>query len=417
MIKKINIIILLICFSIASYSQNKFKEGYIITLQNDTVWGVIDLKKENKNAVICFYKTSADDNNIVEYKPGDINAFRIDANRMFYVSKNITINNQSQLVFTQFLVEGMMDLYYYRDKKLDYYFFEDEDLNVTEISTKLDYFESIKIKRDRDYINKLNYVFRKQPELGKYIRGENVKGEQLKDDDKIIHLNRTNMIMLTQEYHKRACTTGEECSVFEYDYAKYYPNFKLKPYVGMQYFSYAWTDPELSDNKYLYPTIGLQASVSIPAITPSLSLLIDGALSRIASRDEKSQDNGYYAHYDFSSLITQWKVGLEYKYIKSQIQPFVQGGVASAFLFSTSKDFYTTLPHTNGTTSQYTEWKYDPASTFVGWYAALGIDYKLQNEKSIFLQLSYEQLNPKGRVEKNKFEELSSSQLKIGYIF
>ena len=408
---------LLICLTLACYSQKNFREGYIITLQNDTVWGVIDLKKENKNAVVCFYKTSADDNKIVEYKAGEISAFRIDADRMFYVSKNITINNQSQLVFTQFLVEGMMDLYYYREKNLDYYFFEDEDLNTTEISTKLDYFKSIKIIRDRDYINKLNYVFRKQPELAKYIRGEDVKGEHLGNDDNIVKLNKANMIILTQEYHKRACTTGEECTVFEYDYAKYYPNFKLKPYVGMQFFSYTWTDPVLSDNKYLYPTIGLQASLSIPAITPELSFLIDGSLSRIANRDEKSQDNGYYVHYDFSILVTQWKAGLEYKYMKSQIQPFVQGGIASAFLFSTSKDFYSSLPHLDGTISYYPESKYDPASNFLGWYAALGVGYELQNGKSLFLQLSYEQLDAKGRMDKNKFEKLSSTQLKIGYIF
>ncbi|MEO1054888.1 MAG: hypothetical protein AAFX87_29915 [Bacteroidota bacterium] len=86
--------------------RDDFRDGFIITLDNDTIRGQIDYRSNLKNYESCIFKG---EQGVVKYLPGEINAFGYADNKLF----------SSQIVtgsFVEVLVEGKMNLYKSKDK-------------------------------------------------------------------------------------------------------------------------------------------------------------------------------------------------------------------------------------------------------------------------------------------------------------
>ena len=97
----------LLLISLMADAQINPKEGFIITNQKDTIYGLIDYRSNTVNAKECTFKA----NNESEYKtyaPGQISAYRFKETGKFYISKKY--ENEDE-VFAEFLISGMMNLY------------------------------------------------------------------------------------------------------------------------------------------------------------------------------------------------------------------------------------------------------------------------------------------------------------------
>ncbi len=108
-----NLLLLLLAsfFSLTSYSQRNYQEGYVIPLQGDTLRGWIDFRSDKLNSTTCTFKADLTAQER-EYYPKDIYGYRYLNDGKFYVSKEIEIDGVKKNVFLEFLLEGIENLYY-----------------------------------------------------------------------------------------------------------------------------------------------------------------------------------------------------------------------------------------------------------------------------------------------------------------
>ena len=104
------------------------KEGFIITNQKDTIYGMIDYRTNTINAQQCVFKAD-DASEYVKYTPGQILGYRFKENGKFYVSKKFDNNEE---FFAEFLVDGIMNLYRKEKGFRQIYYLENEEGKVVQ---------------------------------------------------------------------------------------------------------------------------------------------------------------------------------------------------------------------------------------------------------------------------------------------
>ena len=103
MFKRIYLLVisLIIPCSFMAYGQPDFRDGYIITAENDTIYGKIDFRSGFKNRKLCRFKGQ---NGLVEYTPDQITGYRF-INDRFYSAQIIPGT------FVEVLVSGKLSLF------------------------------------------------------------------------------------------------------------------------------------------------------------------------------------------------------------------------------------------------------------------------------------------------------------------
>lgn len=101
------------------YSQSDFRDGYIITNANDTIYGEIDYREGSKNFHSCVFKKNLE---ILSYTPNEIKGYRFNGDKAF-LSETIEINNERTIVFLEAIVKGRVSLY----KHINSFFIEKGD--------------------------------------------------------------------------------------------------------------------------------------------------------------------------------------------------------------------------------------------------------------------------------------------------
>jgi len=191
-------ILFCILFFMCAYieAQSNFQPGFYITNQIDTVYGLIDDRGEIKNSKQCIYKTG-EISEPVKFLPGEIYGFKIDDSK-FYIARELSIAGHDSVVFLEYLVDGIKDLYFYPGK----YFIEDEEGKLHELilEKKLVYKRgSDFIQTKKIYAGQLRYTFADCP--------------QLFNDIDASSLTHKSLINLTVDYHNKVCD-GEKCLVY-----------------------------------------------------------------------------------------------------------------------------------------------------------------------------------------------------------
>ena len=108
------------------------QKGYVITNDNDTIYGTIDYRSEKKCANECSFLPDGG----TEYKtylPGEICGYRFADNGVFYVTKTFTVEGKEKTFFAEFLLQGGVSLFRYEEAGVDYYFFIGEDGKVATV--------------------------------------------------------------------------------------------------------------------------------------------------------------------------------------------------------------------------------------------------------------------------------------------
>ena len=121
-------------------AQSDYQNGYIITNENDTIYGLINNRGYVKNAKECTFKTGQDSEKI-NYTPDMIQAYRF-IDGKYYVSKKIKVDEMESQVFLEYLIDGILDIYYYRENEKesynsgDYYFIDNGDGELQFLNNK-----------------------------------------------------------------------------------------------------------------------------------------------------------------------------------------------------------------------------------------------------------------------------------------
>lgn len=407
-------------FSIAStFSQSNFRNGYIIKNKNDTVFGLIDFRIDQTNSRLCKFKLSETKSEKIYY-PGEIAGYRFVDDGKYYVSRTVVIDSVKETVFLEYLVQGLMNLYYF-PKGNGYYFFEDKDGTLVGATHNPETVtNNNKPLNDNRYIGVLSYMFR-----------DNIS---LAEKTSTAEFNRKSMIEYTKEYHNQMCSSGEKCIIFENDYKKKFTKFIFSVYSGVElntiklnYNTPLSSIPGgdiklLSKMSSLSPVIGLGLNISNSRISRLINLKLDVNFSRLTGMCNYSYDNNVFTHnsYNFSALKANFGAGLEYLSDKGKIRPAAELELSFNQMFSSrsmmtyiAKNYYDSNAKIKNIENELLPQSLD------GLKVGIGVDYKLINNRFIVVRLLY---SNNGRrllytYHKNFFDIDNTFQLKIGYKF
>ena len=381
-------------------AQSNFKKGFILTNANDTVYGLIDFRTDAMNAEQCKFRTGEGKADMVYY-PGDIAGYRFSEEGKFYVSRTVTIDDKLYKLFLEYLVEGMMNLYYCEIDDQEYYFFE-RDGKMTEITKKPDMIENGYIVPDNKYKNFLNYYFRDYPTI------ISTTGK--------VDFNQKSFINVAKRYHAATCTTGESCIVFENEHPdKDYSLLKVSVYGGLEFNAYSmldfWGYGIYNKINALSPVFGGKINVYNPRWSKSFGL--QAAIS-LSSLNEKGQAAFEYTafeyakiKYELKTIFLTGKLGFEYKFPFKKFRPMLGGGFQyTSNIADNSKVYYSS--------SAKVSYPYSLIVPGLGYFFNLGAEYAL-GKHAVFIQSSMEKYINAGGTQKQ--DEFKTFHIIAGYTF
>lgn len=197
--KHASILFLVLLFSSELVAQVNFQKGYIIKPNNDTIYGEIDYRSDIRMGKICNFRTKEGQME-TQYTPADLRGYRFTDSKYF-----VTKEWNGEKVFMEYLINGLISIYYLRDANGDHYFVEKDN----EILSEIPYKEKIIQENDKQYLIKptkyiglLTYYMKDAPSLQPEIKN---MGE----------LTHKNLIKLANDYHNAVCTDGQQCIIYE----------------------------------------------------------------------------------------------------------------------------------------------------------------------------------------------------------
>lgn len=381
--KYISIFVILLCLTITANAQSNYIKGYIITNNNDTIRGFIDFRTDKINSSVCKFKLSEEADEQM-FHPDDILGYMLINEVKYYVSRTITLNNNKEKVFLEYLVQGIKDLYYY-PKDLGYYFFEDENGKMISVTKEADKIVDNKYKTDNKYKGLLSYIFRDCNSVTKNIERSTFE--------------RSTMIELTKKYHQQMCAPGQECIVFENDYKKTFLKFDFAFYGGLQIMDFKFRDSEPAEfnpNKYLSPVIGGEACISSPRLMKSLSMVLDASLSKIEGKKDLFKENSdfesHYQKYQFDGLISTFGLELKYTYPEGLFRPTAEAGLCYSLFLNSSNSFYNETRLVGRLEKETKENHFLLPNSFTGYKFGVGFDYQLNKKHTLFCRIHYNKM-------------------------
>ena len=360
-------------------AQRDFREGYIITNRQDTIYGWIDYRGDVRNAKICsFRETEA--GQTTDYTPSDIVAYRFTDSK-FYVSKDIGSADAPKLVFLEYLVNGLAKLYYYRDDNTsDIYFIEKEGQ-----------FHELKIDKKEIEVDRKTGIKTVKSYIGVLKATLNV-WEMSNEIDKA-DLNHSSLVNIAKNYHQYVCTDGSECIVYEKK--KPFMAIRIGPVVGadLSVFKLKMDLGYEDDVHKCNPlpstklSVGLNLNFWIPQLNEKLFLYGQAMYSKYYFFDAyESSQRATDSH--IRSNVMRIGLGIKYEYPKGKWRPTLSTGAAIVWMpdgnIKEITDTYTYEVIRHSTVN----YKF-PTKFMNGFEIVPGVHYYIAKERIIFLQVQY----------------------------
>ena len=311
--------------SVTSAQKNLVK-GYIITNQFDTINGLIDFRGDLLNSSRCvFYLDQM--SKPVNYLPGEIFAYRYEENGRFYISKIVKLNSGEKTVFLEYLVNGITNLYYLRDKSGDHYFIEKGNTihELTNNTTTISQDNKTYTKKSNFYVGQMKLIYGDEERLMPSIDGTKFERE--------------SMMKLSEEYHNLVCKDSA-CIIYEKKtrnlilHAGPVASFRWSDYtfptyiLGQSTFTSIMARFNFKTTHSAY--LGIAASAKFPTISDKFVVRLKGIYGKESnngtySESSLTQRTDHYFQYEKRRIITS--LDLRYEYPRGLIRPtLVVGG-------------------------------------------------------------------------------------------
>ena len=374
--RKLITVSLLLLSSAGVWAQRDYRNGYIITNQQDTIFGWIDYRGDIRNAKICSFKET-ETGQATDYTPSEIAAYRFSESK-FYVSRNIGSTDAPKQVFLEYLVNGLAKLYFYRDDTAyDHYFIENEgnfhELKIEEREVEVD--GKTRIMPLKSYIGILKATLNVWEMSGEIDKAK---------------LEHSSLINIAKDYHQYACTDGSECIVYE----KKKPLMALGigPVVGANLSTLKLMDHDV-EPYHLDPstnfTVGVNLNLSMPRINEKFFLQMQALYTKYYFFDAyESPQKATDTH--IRSNVLQMGLAIKYEYPKGRWRPTLAAGAAAIWLPDGSITKNTDTYTYEGVRPSIVKNDF-PTRFMYGFEVISGVHYYLTKERIIFLQVQYQQ--------------------------
>ena len=312
------IIVIFLLFVVSQIYGRNFRPGFIITNEQDTINGWIDFRTDARNMAVCNFK-ACESCEVTTFLPGEIFGYRFYEEGKFYVSREIEIRGEPRTVFLEFLVQGMMNLFYYVDTSSEfgevmYFFFEDQNGRMISVTRRPNEFirdESghLRVHEDWRYRGMIRYLFKEEETVSQ-------QADRLRFD-------RQSMINIVRKFHDLTSPIDKEYIVFE-NPNKDFRNFQFSIYGGALIFP----------NIISAPMIGGRMNISVPRLNRNLSFQADLGVSRAARENDVV-------------FILPLQAGLKYALGReSNMRPTVGFGFALPFAYAPRESSFVIFPMT-----------------------------------------------------------------------
>jgi hypothetical protein len=140
-------LIIAIFISYAVFSQEVYKQGFIVTNSGVKHEGLIDNQGSYKNTFSCRFKASSDSEPVV-YKPGEIFSYGFDAGGLFISKYYKNFPSDNHTLFLECIVKGKLSLYHRmgvyvshqnESEFRDYYYLENDSPGLIALGYKHEY--------------------------------------------------------------------------------------------------------------------------------------------------------------------------------------------------------------------------------------------------------------------------------------
>ncbi len=301
---KIKITVIILLIGIGSAFGQEFRNGFIITLENDTIPGQVAYRSNLKNYESCLFK---EDQTASEYYPNDIIGFGYDDDK-FYSSQIIEGS------FVEVLVVGDLSLFRSREK---YHIKKGTSLHDLEsIVERVEIGGRVRLKESTNWKGTLTYL------ISDCLKNPSGITAKMRFDEK-------NLTQLTIKYNKCRGT-----GFTEFKASKPWTKVELGVTLGVSR-SEIRTEAEgmfnYLDDSYtsVDPTVGLLMAISSPRITEKLAL--QGELHFTSSSYESLvQLEGLSTNYHDTFIdLTTLSIPFSFKYSfpEKKYGFYVQGGI------------------------------------------------------------------------------------------
>ena len=310
------ILLLTIGLQPITQAQSVFKNGYIITNQNDTINGLVDYRGEIRNMRVCKFKKD-ERSDVQTYMPGSIKGYRFTEGK-YFISKYIETKSFTDTVFVEFLLKGVSNLYYYNNANYSSYFIESDEGQLLELIDQEEMVEEngvTYIKKNTRYHGNLIYAFKECPEIRR--------------DAEKVKIGHKSLIEITKKYHDYMCD-DEQCIVYE----KKLPFLRVQliPMVGYA-MSQLETDNSSLEHFNFSPSYSVAGGMGFNFIVPSfndkLTLYTTTQLTKDYFHGSYIKSTDYYQNYydaHIHNTRLDLELGIKYTYPKGKFRPFVMAG-------------------------------------------------------------------------------------------
>lgn len=317
--------IVLLTFSVTvSMAQTNPKPGFVITNNGDTIRGVIDFRTNERLSKQCdFWADGGSEGKT--YKPGDIEGFRFDNNGKYFVTRRLNVYGEPELYFAEFMVQGKMNLYCVAEKYNEYFFFEREDGEMVQLTSR-----SSTTSATIQDAQEIQREARAQYGKVKVLLQDSRKA--IDDMDKNMDMSRKNLVNIVRDYHNDVCTDGSSCIVYEYKEKSDRLTTHFKAFAGYAYYSHERTDNQNLgvDENYSGGAfeIGLGVETDIGRVMKGGSVEIGVVYSPKTSFEHDVMVPGgqELSHTVYEKGRLTLSLGVVKCFGKGRIQPLVRGG-------------------------------------------------------------------------------------------
>ncbi|WPP48422.1 outer membrane beta-barrel protein [Catalinimonas niigatensis] len=339
--------------SSATLAQQSFREGYIVTLQNDTIVGHIIYKDNPANYKSCKFRRKEE---TVTYYPEDIQGFGFEKDKFF-------TSSIEKGLFIQVLVTGELSLYRYKSV----YYLKKNDKEVYRLEAK-----NVKEVVDGIAITRTNNKWRSTVS---YLIGDCIPNPSLVL--KKVPLKEKSLTQIVARYN--------ECKNTEYTLFKEqkpWTVFKLGITAGL---TRSGINISIRNNSFSYldkkyhsvaPTIGLVTTFSFPRASERLAfqsefLFTRSGYSSLVESEHKDGTDFYDSFIDLTTLSIP--VSLRYTLIDNKYSFFVQGGGSYDYHIKRNTAYLKesvqgNVVHTSAKTSGF-----DFGKNYLGFWGGIGV--------------------------------------------
>ena len=363
---------LLIMLPSMLYAQLNPKQGYVITNQNDTIYGTIDYLSDTKCANECHFQANGE----TEYKvylPGEISAYRFADNGVFYVTKTFEVEGKPETFFAEYLLQGGISLFHHKRAGIDYYYFIDEEGKVASIKKDTP-------REDAAYIANSERNANKRAAL-REVSQMFANSEKALHDFWVKDFTAKNLTQITHDYDMEYCTSAGDCVIFRHNEKatrSLIVKFRIQAGIGMGTnvlgpINYVYDLGDLT-MKAVVPQLGIGLDFLLPRTSKNWSAQALFLISKWSMSEEYNEykDERMKRTAELKYMDLELQLGAVYNFLPdSKFSPILRGGITGDYPMSISKENMRTyiFGEDGGVTPEYINY---------GFYIGAGIDIAIK---------------------------------------